>query len=167
MAPELDDEAIREAMDECSCRQPLLEPDDGLTLCVLCGREPSVRLPAGPLRGSLVAPNATNGNGAGDPRPKRQVTDTNLNGAAGGRKSVRDVWKTSKPQMADYKHIGFVAPPEMLDALREVSAANDRSVSAELRQMVRAHLAKNESATPAKGDALKDTAMTEPVNGQV
>jgi hypothetical protein len=54
----------------CRCPRPLLDTDaDGWTLCVPCGREPAIRLPA-PLRAAESAPNGSNGVVAGDPTPE-------------------------------------------------------------------------------------------------
>ena len=44
--------------------------------------------------------------------------------------------------MTDRKHIGFVVPVDMAAALEQKAASQDRSLSAELRVAVRAHLAK-------------------------
>jgi hypothetical protein len=66
----------------------------------------------------------------------------------------------------EQRHIGLVVPVEMAAALEEKAANEDRSFSAECRVALRAHLAENESATPAEGDAFKDVASREPVNAQ-
>lgn len=138
----------------CSCPEPLVEHDaDDWTLCLICGREPSIRPPA-PLGASESAPNGSNGRPACDPTP--QLTH-------GG--SVRDDEDNSKTlSMTDRKHIGFQAPRDLAVALQEEAARHDRSVSAELRRMVRAHLAENRSARPDQPDASRTRALSQPAN---
>ena len=124
----------------CRCEEPLLQSDDVESRCVICGREAAIRLP----RVSESAPAAMNGAGA--------ETSVRRNG--------------SNPlSMNDRKLVSFVCPIDLAEGLQELAVSRERTVSAELRLMVRQHL--NESATPAKGDALKDTAMREPVGEQV
>jgi hypothetical protein len=69
--------------------------------------------------------------------------------------------------MTEKQHIAFVAPVEMAEALRELSAREDRSVSATLRQMVREHLNENGGAEPGKPDTSKDGVVKDAVNGTV
>ena len=63
-----------------------------------------------------------------------------------------------------HKHIAFVAPLDMAEALQRLATREERTVSAQLRLMVRAHL-ENESAQPLdKAERSQDRAMTEPAN---
>ena len=153
----------------CSCPAPVVDRDaDGWALCLVCGHEPSVRLPAA-ARCSQGAPDGLNGEPACDPSP--DLVRESRNGArpAAGRsepeRSVRSI-AFHPLSMSNQKHIGFVVPGEMAAALEAEAARHDRSVSATLRQMVRAHL-ENESARPAEAGRSQSRAMTEPASGKV
>jgi hypothetical protein len=57
-------DGVRVVAKRCSCPSPLLDSDfDSFTLCLLCGRQPSIRLPAS-ARASESASTAMNANGA-------------------------------------------------------------------------------------------------------
>lgn len=64
--------------------------------------------------------------------------------------------------MADQKHIGFVVPVEMAAALQEKAASEDRSLSAELRVALRAHLAENERSARPQSDASQSRGLDHP-----
>jgi len=90
----------------------------------------------------MMQPDAAAGNPVRRRRPRRQSIATSkpklrLTGA------VFPVRRTGFHlfPMTDRKHIGFVVPVEMAAALESETARHDRSVSATLRQMVRAQLA--------------------------
>lgn len=122
----------------CSCPDPIMDAET----CVLCGREASIRL--GP---SFPAAN---------PR--------NL-GPAGRGDSVHwhDEHSNCLPTMSSRRHIGFVAPPEMFEELHELAASRERTVSQELRLMVRQYLAENErSARPPEPSASEDRVLESP-----
>jgi hypothetical protein len=127
----------------CSCPRPIHDTDaGGFQLCVLCGRQPAIRLGA--------ASSAAKPPQIGSSRSRELV-----------RRGDDD---SNHLSMTDRKHIGFVAPVDMAVALQAEAARHDRSVSAELRQMIRHHL--SESAQP-QPDAFEGRAGVEPARGQV
>lgn len=70
--------------------------------------------------------------------------------------------------MSEKAYIAFVAPAEMAEALKELSAREDRTVSSTLRQMVRGYLSENEGeARPiTKSDPSRRVEGT-PISEQV
>jgi hypothetical protein len=117
----------------CSCPQPLLEHQDDWTLCVVCGREPSIRLPS-----AISAAE----------RPQT-ASSRNGDGVRWGGDSSNGLPMTST------RHIGFVAPASMFEELHELAASRERTVSQELRLLIRDHLAEKRSASPTKADASR------------
>jgi hypothetical protein len=115
----------------CRCFTPTVFADIDGEVCVKCGREPD----DADAR-HLVSPKLQV-NGGGDP----------ARGSADDLKCL---------PMTSHRHIGFVAPSSMFEELHELAASRERTVSAELRLAVRAHLAENEAPPVATEDASRD-----------
>jgi hypothetical protein len=76
--------------------------------------------------------------------------------------------RVNDPFIAETKFIGFHAPAEMAAGLAELARAEERSVSQQLRLMVRDRLAKKEgSARPSQPDASEDRVLETPAREAV
>ena len=68
--------------------------------------------------------------------------------------------------MPSRKFVGFTAPADLVDDLKDLATSRERTVSAELRFLIREHL-QEESARPDKSDAFQTRAEEEPVGAKV
>lgn len=112
------EEGTRVTAKRCSCPEPLVEHQDGFTVCVTCGREIAIRLGSGESSGR-----------------KWRKTSSSI-----GRPDVKTVKK--RPTMSgETKFIGVWVHPEMAADLRQEAASNERNLSQELRLLIKQHLA--------------------------
>ena len=132
----------------CSCPRPLLETDaDGWTLCVICGREPAIRL--GPSN-----ENRTHFAGV----PKRPANEARRDDLLPS--SVR---RTTERYMD--QQINFRADEDLARALAEAASREERTISAEIRYAVRKHL--NETSPVTTTEDVSRPVEGRPIGEQV
>jgi hypothetical protein len=114
----------------CSCPQPLLEHRDDLTLCVICGREPSIR-----LRPAKEIPRKMG------PTPKGPASEARLEG-------VLPSSPVGIPGHHMERQFIFRTDEDLARALAEACRREERTFSSLIRFALKKHL--NESAQPVE-----------------
>lgn len=132
----------------CGCPDPLLDRDaDDFVLCLRCGREVS-------------ATESTRNEG--------KIHNGEMNGSRlYGHSPAGDTLKVSSMNDLDRptEFVGFFAPLWLVEDLKTLSKSHERSVSAELRYLIRQHL-ENRNASPDKAGvsrAVKGSPLGEQV----
>ena len=139
------EEGTRVVARRCCCPQPVVERDaDDWTLCVLCGREPSVRLPS-----------------AADTRRKMRESPKDL---ASETRLERLLPSSTHGIPRHYMERQFIfrTDENLARELDEACKREERTYSSLIRYALRKHL--NESAQPAEAGRLQSRALDQPAH---